>query len=353
MPNESNPSNAVATDLELDERAVKQEEFAARREEARLRLSAASAPWWRRADPLVLAVSAGVFTLAGNIFIAWYNANTTIAQEQTKAANDLQLEREKAKASLVTQAVSTDDAVTARRNLLFFVDAGLISDPDQKIRMAAEKYAPVLPSATGASRSPPTSPDGYANAFWSATLRADWINQIDATIDKIVSARPQLEKVGQATQTPWYLVGVFWMLETGGSFSVHLLNGDPLTAQTVHVPAHRPEIWPPPPGQDPWEYSAADAIRYYKLSRLEAAGLGEMLSALELANGRGYQSRGLFSPYLWNGTNLYDKGKFVSDHIWDPNAVSAQVGAVALLRRLQDKSVIDLRNAVAAAGPTR
>jgi lysozyme family protein len=69
---------------------------------------------------------------------------------------------------------------------------------------------------------------------------------------------------------------------------------------------------------------------------------------LERSNGLGYQKRGLFSPYLWGGTTLYERGKFAGG-VWDPNAVNAQVGAVALLRRLQDKNVIDLHAANVAA----
>ena len=43
---------------------------------------------------------------------------------------------------------------------------------------------------------------------------------------------------------------------------------------------------------------------------------------------------GVPSPYLWSGTNVYTRGKFVRDGVYDPNAVSAQIGAVALLKRM-------------------
>jgi hypothetical protein len=193
------PTPPTEADLAIEERALKQEEFAARREKAKVKLAATTAPWWRGADPLVLAVVAGVFTLAGNTYLAYYNARATIAQEtiratdalkqeEKKAADDLELEREKAKATLILQAVSTSDPAAARRNLLFFLDGGLIKDEDQKIHNALEKYAPVLPSASGQpTRTPPTTPESYNDAFWSANLRPEWVSQLDASLEHIIA----------------------------------------------------------------------------------------------------------------------------------------------------------------------
>jgi lysozyme family protein len=363
MPDSETTSTPSAeTDLVTEERVLKQQEFAARREEAKVKLAATTAPWWRGADPLVLAVVAGVFTLAGNTFLAYYNAQATIKQEATKAANaldqeekkaadDLALEREKAKATLILQAVSTNDPATARRNLLFFLDGGLIKDEDNKIHAALDKYSPVLPSASGQpSRPPPTTPESYNDAFWGANLRPEWIAQLDRDLSLVTAARPRLERVAQAAHTPWYVIGLFWFLETGGDFTKHLHNGDPLTGPTVHVPVGRG--WPPPPGVDAWEYSATDAITYYHLNNLEGLQVGEILARLERSNGTGYQRRGYFSPYLWSGTDLYEKGKYVADGRFDPEAISRQPGAAALLRRLQDRKVVDLRDVASASAPS-
>jgi lysozyme family protein len=358
---ETAPVPPTDADLATEERLLRREEFAARRAEATQKLNASTAPWWRGADPLLLAVVAGVFTLAGNTFLAYYNSQATIKQETTKAANalkeeerkaadDLALEREKAKATLILQAVSTNDPATARRNLLFFLDGGLIKDEDNKIHAALEKYSPVLPSSSGqASRPPPTSPASYEDYFWSANIRPEWVPQLDTTLEHIVNGRAKLEHVAQAVHTPWYIIGVFWMQETGGDFSRHLHNGDPLTARTTHVPAGRPQNWPPPPGVDAWEYSAIDALGLYKLNGLEGLSTGEVLERLEQANGLGYRRRGIISPYLWSGTDIYEKGKFVVDATFDSNAVSRQAGVAAVLRRLHDRGVIDLRASASVA----
>ena len=339
-------------DLAAEELRVKRQEFAVRRVEARAKFRLATRPWWRGADPLVLAVMAGILTLGGNTFLAFFNARAATNQERTKAANALEVEKEKAKATLIIQAVSTDDPATARRNLFFFLDAGIIRDPDQKIRAAVEKYAPVLPSASGQpTRTPPTTPETYNDAFWSASLRPEWIKQLDASLSRIVEARPRLERVAQTAHTPWHIIGVFWLLETGGSFTTHLHNGDPLTGPTVQVPSGRG--WPAPPGADAWEYSAVDAITVYHLNNLDGLPIGEILGRLERANGAGYQKRGFFSPYLWAGTDLYEKGKYVADGHFDPAATSKQPGAAALLRRLQDQKIIDLRSTPTASAQPR
>lgn len=298
-------SSASPTEAATEELAVKREELAVRRAEAQAKLTGTTRSWWRGADPLVLAVVAGILTIGGNSFLAYFNAKAATDQESNKAANALAVEKEKAKATLIIQAVSTDDPATARRNLFFFLDAGIIADPDQKIRAAVEKYAPVLPSASGQPTRPPSTPETYNDAFWGASLRPDWIKQLDAGIARIVEAKPKLERVAQAVNTPWHIIGVFWLLETGGSLTTHLHNGDPLTGPTVQVPAGRG--WPAPDGADAWEFSATDAITFYRLNNLDGLPIGEILGRLERANGTGYQKRGFFSPYLWAGTDLYEK----------------------------------------------
>src|SRR5262249_44005133 len=252
-PAPGSPADASIGDEEL---AVRREELKVRQGEASAKLRSTAAPWWSKADPLVLAVAAGVFTLAGNIGVAWYNGRESAAQENLKAANALALEREKAKSTLIIQAVSTDDPAAAQRNLSFFLDSGLLPDEGNKIREAAKKYAPVLPSASGGTRAPPTTAEAYSNYFWSMNLRPEALSSADKTSERIVAGQQRLENVARAVHPPWYVIAVVWIRETSGSFSRHLHNGDPLTRQTVHLPAGRPATWPPSDQQDPWEYSA-------------------------------------------------------------------------------------------------
>src|SRR6185503_1942949 len=129
--------------------------------------------------------------------------------------------------------------------------------------------------------------------------------------------------------------GMIHEMEGGLNFATHLHNGDPLTHRTVQVPAGRPPNGLPP---FQWEESAIDALTLEGFAAVKLWTIERIAYQLEAYNGWGYRSRntGVNTPYLWSATNNYQKGKFVRDGVFDPNAVSGQIGAMALLRRLID-----------------
>jgi lysozyme family protein len=218
------------------------------------------------------------------------------------------------------------------------IEAGFIPDPEGRLKAGASKYAPVLPSL-GSVPQNAIAPADYGRAFWAVALDREKVQAIDASVDKIVAVRARLQALADKIDSPWYVVGIVWLLETGGSFAVHLHNGDPLTARTVHVPAGRPTTGQPPFS---WEESAADAIRLNHLDHLNCADLASVLQAIERVDGLGYSNRGVSSPYLWAYTSAYAGGKFLADGTFDPNAKAAQPGTVALLRRIQEKGIVKL-----------
>jgi lysozyme family protein len=138
---------------------------------------------------------------------------------------------------------------------------------------------------------------------------------------------------------PWFFIGVIHSLESNFSFTRHLHNGDPLTARTVQEPRGRPVSGSPP---FTWEASAADALRGRKLDQVADWPLVVILDELERYNGTGYVSRGINSPYLWSFSQHWTKGKFVKDHVFDPNATSDQCGGAVILRQLIDIGVLQL-----------
>jgi hypothetical protein len=103
----------------LREEDVKAEELRVRRLEAEKAIAIAKAPWWRKSDPLLLAIVAGVMTLLGNIGVALYNGRASIDQLTQKAERDIALEREKAKYSLILQAIATGNSGAAVNNIRF------------------------------------------------------------------------------------------------------------------------------------------------------------------------------------------------------------------------------------------
>ncbi|MER9151013.1 hypothetical protein NKI30_20565 [Mesorhizobium opportunistum] len=275
----------------------------------------------------------------GNLGVAAYNGYETRSEDRLKAVNDLDLQRETAKSDLLLSAMRTNDSKAAQQNNLFFIDSGLIADPGDKLKKAVTKYFPVLPAPSGAVPSF-LDPSDYAQAFWQVSLDASQMSMIDNGANEITAGRQTFETVAKATHAPWYVVGVVWMLETGGDFSTHLHNGDPLTAQTVHVPAGRPLQGQPP---FTWEASAIDAIKLYKLDNTDTLDLGDMLDRLEGYNGYGYRRHQVSSPFLWAFTSGYAGGSYVADGVFASDVKWARPGAVALLRRLQDRRAINLK----------
>jgi lysozyme family protein len=134
---------------------------------------------------------------------------------------------------------------------------------------------------------------------------------------------------------PWQLIGAIHHLEANCSFATHLHNGDPLTRRTTHVPAGRPAAAPADGRVYTWEESALDALRSKGWDRIAAWPTDRMLYEAERYNGFGYVGKGVNSPYIWSGTSLYSRGKYVADGKYDASAVSQQVGVAAILRALE------------------
>lgn len=190
------------------------------------------------------------------------------------------------------------------------------------------------PSPVAASVAPlPAKRPSRNDVHWTtARIKPEWEADIRRTADKIVSGRPRYQKVEEETGVPWQLVGILHEMECDCDFGKHLHNGDPLTARTVRVPAGRPLEGKPP---FRWHDSAVDALQRLGWHRVPSWQITKALDMLERYNGLGYRSKGIPSPYLWSGTTAYVKGKYVRDGVFDPEAVSKQIGAAPLLLELQ------------------
>jgi len=173
----------------------------------------------------------------------------------------------------------------------------------------------------------------YELLYESCLIRPKRKGEVDRLAARIVANRARYQKVAKALGMPWYVVGIIHSLEAGGDFTRHLHNGDPLSARTTHVPAGRPKTGKPP---FTWEQSAIDALRGQGLAAWKDWSVPGTLYQLERYNGFGYRDRhpNVPSPYLWSYSNHYTRGKYVADGRFSPTAVSQQVGAAPLLKRL-------------------
>lgn len=205
--------------------------------------------------------------------------------------------------------------------------------------------AAVLLATTNAGAAPfpsvrdPNVPhrDEYDNLFSTCVVNPSRVADVDRLIERIKANRARYEQVQNATQVPWWFIAAVHSLEADLNFNTHLHNGDPLSARTVHVPAGRPVAGDPP---FTWEESALDALAYDHVSGWHDWTVAGALYKLEGYNGFGYRRQGIYSPYLWSYSNHYTRGKYVSDGVWDPNAVSGQCGGGTLWRRMVNLGLI-------------
>lgn len=175
----------------------------------------------------------------------------------------------------------------------------------------------------------------YTGLFDTMVIKPEKLAIVDAAVTKINAGKNQYLQIEAHTGVPWFVVGLIHYMEAGCNFSRHLHNGDPLNARTVQVPKGLPKQ-----GNPPFSFfeSAVDAIRYQKLDSVKDWSVGNILKLLEDFNGRGYRNMGVPSPYLWSFSNHYIKGKYVADHIYNPEAVSKQAGVAVIMRRVMEKN---------------
>ena len=87
--------------------------------------------------------------------------------------------------------------------------------------------------------------------------------------------------------------------------------------------------------------SAIDALEFDGFDVWTDWSIPGTLYKLELYNGTGYRRHAIATPYLWSGSQFYSAGKFVRDGRFDPRAVSKEIGAAVLLRRMSDQALIE------------
>lgn len=142
----------------------------------------------------------------------------------------------------------------------------------------------------------------------------------------------------RANGVPAALLFTLHMRESDANFLCHPHEGSPLTHRTRYVPKGR---LPSHDGPFTFLESAEDA--YYVCDRLDLKDwkhLAPALQAMESFNGLGYQRAGKPpSPYLWSGTTLYTRGKYVADGKYSDTAVDQQLGCAAILKRMQARGI--------------
>lgn len=167
--------------------------------------------------------------------------------------------------------------------------------------------------------------------LWSSMKIIRDAAQLDKTATRVKQHQAVYEKVQKDTGVPWQMVAVIHIREAGendiGRWTKCLHNGQPWNRKTTIVPR----------GLGPWSSwheAAVHAMKHEKLHLYKGWTPGSMLAALEPYNGYGYRNKGLRSPYIWASTNHQQRGKYVSDGVFNPNVMDTQVGCAAQLKYL-------------------
>lgn len=173
--------------------------------------------------------------------------------------------------------------------------------------------------------------DGILKLWNTALIRPEKMAEAKKTALKLVKYKPRFEIVSKATGVPWFVVALISHMESDCNFTTHLHNGDSLKKRTIQVPAGRPKTGTPP---FTWEVSAIDALGYDHFTEVTDWCIERILFMLEAYNGFGYRSHKTLSCYVWAGSSVQTKGRYVADGKFDANAWSERVGCAALLKQL-------------------
>jgi lysozyme family protein len=165
------------------------------------------------------------------------------------------------------------------------------------------------------------------------------INTSTTTIDVVarrlvaLAAKSRYQAISATTGVPWFIIAVIHEREKSNdvNFLANIAQGDLWNKVSVNVPAGRGPF-------ASFEEAAVDALTNCAphAARWGDWSIGGALTLLEHYNGLGYAVRGLPSPYIWASTDQYVKGKFIKDHVFDPNKIDSQLGCAAMLARMKE-----------------
>lgn len=206
---------------------------------------------------------------------------------------------------------------------------------------AAVAQSAPAPGTVNTSRKLSDIAGEYTAMFAAAAIDQNRLAAIDRLAKLLVSFQPTYEKLQADLHIPWYFIGLIHCMESNFNFGTHLHNGDSLMHRTMNVPAGRPPVGIADP-PFAWTTSATDALTQKGFQTQTNWTLPALLFRLEQYNGFGYRMRGRSTPYLWSFSDLYVRGKFVKDRVFDPDAVSKQCGAAVLLKRLVERKDVML-----------
>ncbi len=167
----------------------------------------------------------------------------------------------------------------------------------------------------------------YAAQWDRMEIRPGRIDEFRRHALYAIEHKAMYQDIEHASGVPWYSIAVMHRRESDADFFTYLGNGQSLSHRTTVEPKGRgPFI-----GPDAFLRGALDALHIDGLDAVSDWRLEKILYFNEVFNGGGYARRGLPSPYIFGGTNIQVRGKFVADHVFDQTVMDTQPGCAPLL----------------------
>ncbi len=196
----------------------------------------------------------------------------------------------------------------------------------------------------------------YAGYWDKMVIKPERVAGFESMAKIAIANKAIYQRISNATQAkvPWEMLACCHRRESDSNFATYLGNGQSLAVRTTIVPkdrgpfCHEADIEPYIENQikhgkvDPTAYPGV--IEYFVTGGIDAVkveGWGSILDwRLEkelyyilLFNGTGTEP---FHPssYIWGGTNIQIRGKWIRDHVYDSSVWDPQPGCAPLLKTI-------------------
>ncbi|MCA9494415.1 MAG: peptidoglycan-binding protein [Myxococcales bacterium] len=142
------------------------------------------------------------------------------------------------------------------------------------------------------------------------------------------------ESVSKETGIPPMLIAAIHYRESSMNFGTYLHQGDKLGKPAVHVPSNIPVF-------NEWSEAAVHALNMKKSIRDQVGLTGDSVDPVAMAtyaeayNGLGYHNKGLASPYLYAGSDVYTGGMYVADGKFSSTAKDKRLGVMTILKAME------------------
>lgn len=178
----------------------------------------------------------------------------------------------------------------------------------------------------------------YATQWDHMQINPNKVAEFKSIAQRLVASKERYQAVEKKTGVPWYMIALIHERESSQSWKASLAQGDPWNKVSIHVPRGRGPF-------NSWEEAAIDALHIDKLDQVKDWRLEKILYYLELYNGWGYNAHSVPSAYVWAGSSVYTRGKYIADGVWSSSAVDTQPGCAPLLKTMQqlDPTIKPLR----------